>query len=247
MLILPAIDLRRGCCVRLFRGNPEQETVYSQEPAQVARQWEELGAKYLHIVDLDGAFSGKTANGTAVERIASTINIPFQLGGGMRSRKAVEEAFQLGVSKVILGTMAVENPELLKELLEEHGERIIVGIDARNGKVAIGGWKEDTVLDVEELAQRLERLGVKEIVYTDINRDGTLRGPNLEAIKKVAQGTNLSLIASGGVSRVEDVIALKELQQNYRIKGVIIGKALYTGQVTLPEALAVAGANDNKG
>jgi len=247
LLILPAIDLRRGCCVRLFRGNPEQETVYSQEPAQVARQWEELGAKYLHIVDLDGAFSGKTANGTAVERIASTINIPFQLGGGMRSRKAVEEAFQLGVSKVILGTMAVENPELLKELLEEHGERIIVGIDARNGKVAIGGWKEDTVLDVEELAQRLERLGVKEIVYTDINRDGTLRGPNLEAIKKVAQGTNLSLIASGGVSRVEDVIALKELQQNYRIKGVIIGKALYTGQVTLPEALAVAGANDNKG
>ncbi len=247
MLILPAIDLRRGCCVRLFRGNPEQETVYSQEPAQVARQWEELGAKYLHIVDLDGAFSGKTANGTAVERIASTINIPFQLGGGMRSRKAVEEAFQLGVSKVILGTMAVENPELLQELLEEHGERVIVGIDARNGKVAIGGWKEDTVLDVEELAQRLERLGVKEIVYTDINRDGTLRGPNLEAIKKVAQGTNLSLIASGGVSRVEDVIALKELQQNYRIKGVIIGKALYTGQVTLPEALAVAGANDNKG
>jgi len=247
LLILPAIDLRRGCCVRLFRGNPEQETVYSQEPAQVARQWEELGAKYLHIVDLDGAFSGKTANGTAVERIASTINIPFQLGGGMRSRKAVEEAFQLGVSKVILGTMAVENPELLQELLEEHGERVIVGIDARNGKVAIGGWKEDTVLDVEELAQRLERLGVKEIVYTDINRDGTLRGPNLEAIKKVAQGTNLSLIASGGVSRVEDVIALKELQQNYRIKGVIIGKALYTGQVTLPEALAVAGANDNKG
>ncbi len=247
MLIIPAIDLRRGCCVRLFRGNPEQETVYSQDPVQVACQWEELGAKYLHLVDLDGAFSGKTANGTAVERIASTVNIPFQLGGGMRTRKAVEEAFQLGVSKVILGTMAVENPELLKELVEEYGERVIVGIDARNGKVAIGGWKEDTVLNAEELAQRLESYGVKEIVYTDINRDGTLKGPNLEAIKKVARGTGLSLIASGGVSRVEDVIALKELQHDYRIKGVIIGKALYTGQVTLPEAMVAVSGEDNKG
>ena len=241
MLIMPAIDLRRGCCVRLWRGDPKQETIYSEDPVQVALQWEELGAKYIHVVDLDGAFSGKTANGSAVERIASEIKVPFQLGGGMRTREAVEEAFKLGVSRVIVGTMAVENPELVQELVEAYGERIVVGVDARDGKVAVSGWSQDTVMDAVELVQRLEGYGVQQIVYTDINRDGTLKGPNLQAIKNMAYSTNLSIIASGGISKVKDVEELKNIQQECRINGVIIGKALYTGRVTLPEALAAAG------
>lgn len=237
MLIIPAIDLRRGYCVRLLRGDPAKETVYSEDPVQVALEWEKLGARYLHVVDLDGAFCGKTANGAAIERIASEIKIPFQLGGGIRTPRAVEEAFELGVSRVIVGTIAVENHSLLKELVEIYNDRIVVGLDARDGKVAVKGWAEDTLQDAVELAQQLESYGVKEIIYTDINRDGTLQGPNIEAIKKMADSTGLSIIASGGISRVSDLQELKELE-NYSIKGAIIGKALYSGRITLTEALA---------
>ena len=240
MLILPAIDLRRGCCVRLLRGDPGRETVYSEDPAEVAKEWESQGAKYLHLVDLDGAFSGKTANAEALERIATAVKIPFQLGGGMRNREAVESAFSLGVSRVILGTMAVENKELLKELLSDYGERIVVGLDAREGKVAVKGWLEDTVVEAETLAKELEGYGLKEIIYTDINRDGTLQGPNLTALKKMSEATNLSLIASGGITRIADITDLREMAEGFRIRGVIIGKALYSGRITLPEAIEAA-------
>lgn len=243
MLIFPAIDLRRGCCVRLLRGDPGKETIYSEDPLKVALEWEKLGAKYLHLVDLDGAFSGKTANGAAIARIASEIKIPFQLGGGMRTRKAVEEAFELGVTRVIIGTMAVENPELLKELLDLYGERIVVGLDARNGKVAVKGWAEDTVLEADELARRLEGYGLKEIIYTDINRDGTLQGPNIEAIRHMACSTGLSVIASGGISRVSELVELKQLK-DCTVRGAIIGKALYSGLLTLPEALSAVNNNE---
>jgi len=243
LLIIPAIDLRRGCCVRLWQGDPNQETIYSEDPVQVALHWEKLGAKFLHVVDLDGAFSGKTANGEAVDRIASELTIPFQLGGGMRNREAVEEALKLGATKVIVGTMAVENPDLLQELVSDHGERIVVGIDARHGKVAVSGWARDTVVDAKELVRHLENIGVQEVVYTDINRDGTLQGPNLEAIKILSNSTNISIIASGGISRLEDIEELKRIKDECRIKGAIIGKALYTGRITLPEALAAAAGN----
>jgi phosphoribosylformimino-5-aminoimidazole carboxamide ribotide isomerase len=237
LLIIPAIDLRRGYCVRLLRGDPKKETIYSEDPVQVALEWQKLGARYLHVVDLDGAFCGKTANGAAIERIASEITIPFQLGGGMRSRKSVEEAFELGVTKVIVGTIAVENHELLKELLEAYPGRIVVGLDARDGKVSVNGWTKDTVVDAVELSKKLESYGVKEIIYTDINRDGTLQGPNIEAIQKLASSTGLSVIASGGITRVSELQELKSLQDCI-IKGAIIGKALYSGRLTLPEALA---------
>ena len=240
MLIIPAIDLRRGCCVRLWQGDPNQETIYSEDPVEAALHWEKLGAKFLHVVDLDGAFSGKTANGGAVDRIASELTIPFQLGGGMRSQEAVEEALKLGATKVIVGTMAVENPDLLQELVSDHRERIVAGIDARHGKVAVSGWSRDTVVDAKELVRHLESIGVQEVVYTDINRDGTLQGPNLEAIKILSNSTNISIIASGGISRLEDIRELKKIEDECRIKGVIIGKALYTGRITLPEALATA-------
>jgi phosphoribosylformimino-5-aminoimidazole carboxamide ribotide isomerase len=223
--------------VRLLRGDPRKETVYSDDPVNVALEWEKLGARYLHIIDLDGAFSGQTANARAIERVAARVKVPFQLGGGIRNRKAVEDAFELGVTRVIVGTMAISNPELLKELLENYGERIVVGIDAREGKVAVRGWQEDTRVDALELARKMEEYGVREIIYTDINRDGALMGPNLEAVEKMASATSLSIIVAGGVTRVADLVALKELQEG-KIKGAIIGKALYDGQLTLADAFA---------
>ncbi len=237
MIIFPAIDLRRGCCVRLRQGDPEQETVYSEDPARMAVEWENSGGTYLHVVDLDGAFSGKTANARAVANIAREISVPFQLGGGIRSRQAVEDALALGVSRVIVGTMAVENPQLLKEIVNEYDERIVVGVDARDGMVAVRGWSDKSDLPVVELVKRLEDAGVKEVIYTDIARDGMLEGPNYKATEKLASSTSLSVIASGGVSGVNDLIKLKELAP-LGVRGVIVGKALYSGRLTLPEAIA---------
>lgn len=241
-MIIPAIDLRRGYCVRLLRGDPRKETVYSEDPVQVALEWEKLGARYLHIIDLDGAFCGKTANGKAIERIAAEIKVPFQLGGGIRTRKAVEDAFELGVTRVIIGTMAVSDPELLRELLNNHGERIVVGIDARNGKVAVNGWQKDTMVDATELALKMEEYGLKEIIYTDINRDGTQMGPNIESIQKMAAATDLSIIVAGGITRAADLQELKKLPTG-KIRGVIIGKALYSGKLTIADALAAVSDN----
>ncbi len=237
MLVIPAIDMRRGCCVRLYQGDPEKETVYGDNPVEVARQWEQLGAKMLHLVDLDGAFTGLTQNAKIISAIGEEVHIPLQLGGGIRSRDAVEKAFSAGITRVILGTLVIEDPGLSEQLASDYGIGIIVGIDARDGKVAVKGWTESSRVGVIDLAAQIEQWGVKEIIYTDIRRDGTLTGPDLEGLEKIINKTNLQVIMSGGISSVDDLISLKPYAD--RVKGVIVGKALYSNQMTLPDAMAV--------
>ncbi|MDW7738682.1 MAG: 1-(5-phosphoribosyl)-5-[(5-phosphoribosylamino)methylideneamino]imidazole-4-carboxamide isomerase [Bacillota bacterium] len=237
MLVIPAIDMRRGRCVRLYQGNPDRETVYGDNPVEVARQWEQLGAKMLHLVDLDGAFTGMSQNARIICSIGETVHIPLQLGGGIRTREAVEKALSAGISRVILGTMIVETPGLARELVEEYDESIIAGIDARDGVVAVKGWTEASAERVLDLAARVEQWGIKEIVYTDIHRDGTLCGPDLSGLEAIIKSTSLQVIMSGGISSLDDLQALKPYSS--RVKGVIIGKALYSNQITLHDAMAV--------
>lgn len=237
MLVIPAIDLRKGRCVRLYQGDPEKETVYGDNPVGIARQWEQLGAKMLHLVDLDGAFTGLSQNAKVISSIGEKVHIPLQLGGGIRSREAVEKAISLGISRVIIGTMVIEEPGLARDLVRDFGENILVGIDAREGKVAVKGWTESSAVETAELASRVEQWGVKEIIYTDIQKDGTMQGPSLEGLEEIISKTSLQIIVSGGVSSKEDLVSLKPYGN--RVKGVIIGKALYTNQLTLPDAMAV--------
>ncbi len=235
MLAIPAIDLRRGHCVRLFQGDPERETVYDDNPLEVARQWEQLGAKMLHLVDLDGAFTGLSKNAAVVGKIGEALSIPVQIGGGIRSEDAVEKAISAGMSRVILGTVVVENPDLARRLVEKYGRSIVVGIDARGGVVAVRGWTEASSVKTLELASRVEQWGVQEIIYTDIQKDGTLQGPSLDDLEGILNSTSLQVIISGGISSIEDLLSLKPYRG--RVKGVIIGKALYTNQLTLPDAM----------
>ena len=238
MKIIPAIDLRCGCCVRLLKGDPRNQTVYSENPVEIALQWEEMGAELLHVVDLDGAFSGKTANREVIEEMGNRLKVPFQLGGGLREKEAIDSAFKLGASRVILGTVAVENMQFVKEMVEEFGSSVVVGLDARDGRVAVKGWQEDTEVTALELAERLKEAGVQEIIYTDIQRDGTLEGPNLPSVKELARNTGLSIIVSGGISSVDDLVRVSELEkQGLSIEGVIVGKALYSGNIDFKEAL----------
>ncbi len=236
MLIIPAIDLHRGRCVRLRRGEREQETVYSNNPAEIALRWQAAGAQRLHVVDLDGAFAGKPVNLPAIAAITAAVEIPVQLGGGIRDRSTVEGAFKLGVSRVVLGTAAVEEPVLLAELVGLYGERIVAGIDARDGVAAIKGWVENSSRRAVDLALEMEKIGVREIIYTDISRDGMLEGPNLQAMQEMARALRISVIASGGVSSLEDLLRLQELEKD-GIKGVIVGQALYSGFLDLQEAI----------
>lgn len=236
MLLIPAIDLHRGKCVRLRRGVRNEETVYSHDPAAVARQWQEGGAKRLHVVDLDGAFEGKQVNAAVIAQITGAVHIPVQLGGGMRDQLAVEQAFELGVSSVILGTAAVEQPELIRELVKLYPGRIIAGIDARDGVAAIKGWVEGSKRNAVELAKEMEAYGVAEIIYTDISRDGMLTGPNVEAMGEMAAALQIPVIASGGVSSLEDLLRLKTLE-NLGVSGVIVGQALYSGRIELEKAI----------
>jgi phosphoribosylformimino-5-aminoimidazole carboxamide ribotide isomerase len=235
MLVIPAVDLRRGRCVRLYQGQPEHETVYGDDPVEVASQWENLGAKMLHVVDLDGAFRGRSGNGAAVAAIGEILNIPFQVGGGIRSRDDVERTLATGAFRVILGTVAVDQPKLTEKLVAEFGERIVVGIDARGGRVAVKGWVEESATQAKELARRVEAMGVKEIIYTDITRDGTLHGPDLAGLEQLLAATGLRVIMSGGISSREDLLALKAYAG--RVRGVIIGQALYSNRLTLNEAM----------
>lgn len=237
LLVIPAIDLRQGRCVRLYQGDPARETVYGENPVEVACQWEMLGAKMLHLVDLDGAFTGISSNAKVVSAIGESVRIPLQLGGGVRTREAVEKAISAGVSRVILGTIAIEQPQLARRLVEDYGENILIGIDARNGKVAVKGWRESSAVQVVDLAVRLEQWGVKEIIYTDIQRDGTLQGPDLSGLEDILENTTLQVIMSGGISSTDDLRALKPYSG--RVKGIIIGKALYVNQLTLQDAMAV--------
>lgn len=239
MLIIPAIDLRAGKCVRLVEGRLDRETVYSDEPATVAKLWEKMGAEYLHVVDLDGAFTGTPKNLEVISEIIRSVNTPVQIGGGIRDLDTVDKLLELGAARVILGTVAIINPELVGECCRKYGDKIVLGIDARNGKVAIEGWGLTAEKQAVDLGLEMREKGIERIIFTDIWRDGTLKGPNLDAIKEMAQSTNLKIVASGGISTIEDIRSLKEME-SLGVEGVIVGKALYAGTLELQEALAVA-------
>jgi phosphoribosylformimino-5-aminoimidazole carboxamide ribotide isomerase len=240
MEVIPAIDLLDGKCVRLYQGDYQQSQVFSDNPLEVARQWVNQGATRLHIVDLDGAKQGKPTNLQAIAAIAQDIAIPVQVGGGLRNYENVKQILDLGVERVILGTVAVENPNLVAELTKAFPQSIVVGIDARDGKVATRGWLETSQVEAIDLAQRMANLGVAAIIYTDIHRDGTLTGPNLAALRQLAQAIAIPVIASGGVSSLTDVLSLLALEPS-GVTGVIVGQALYTGALDLTEAIRAVG------
>ncbi|MGQ9557778.1 MAG: 1-(5-phosphoribosyl)-5-[(5-phosphoribosylamino)methylideneamino]imidazole-4-carboxamide isomerase [Desulfurispora sp.] len=243
MLVIPAIDLREGRCVRLVEGRLDAETVYSDDPVAMAAAWQAQGARWLHVVDLDGAFAGKPKNLEVIREIICSVQIPVQVGGGIREMGAIEELLALGAGRVILGTVAIYRPELVQEACRRFGERVLVGIDARDGKVAIEGWGVTAQKDALELALEMKKIGVSRIVFTDIWRDGKLVGPNLQAIADLARASGLKIIASGGVSTLEDIVAVKGLAP-LGVEAVIVGKALYAGTVTLAQALAAAAGQE---
>lgn len=240
MIIYPAIDLKDGQCVRLVQGKQENKTVYSDNPGLIARSFQEQGAEYLHVVDLDGAFEGESRNLQAIQEIAASIDIPFQVGGGLRTRSAVERMLAIGASRVIIGTRALQNSDFMEELLDAFGPgQIVLGIDARDGMVAIEGWLEKSSVPALEFGRQMRQLGVVTAVYTDVSRDGLLQGPNLGAISEMARYSGLQIIASGGVSSAENIRDLCKMQA-IGVTGAIIGKALYDGKLSLAEALAAA-------
>jgi phosphoribosylformimino-5-aminoimidazole carboxamide ribotide isomerase len=239
MLIIPAIDLKGGRCVRLYQGDMDRATVYSDDPVATALRWQNEGAERLHVVDLDGAVSGAGVNTAVIEQICQALTIPVQVGGGIRTVAAVARLFSRGVSRIILGTVAYRQPEVVAAACQQFPGRITVGIDARAGKVAIQGWTEATELEAITLATRCADMGVSEIVYTDISRDGTEQGVNLDATAALARAVSLPVIASGGVASLTDIERLAPLE-SAGIAGVIVGKALYTGAVTLANAIALA-------
>lgn len=237
MDVIPAIDLLEGRCVRLYQGDYARSQVFNDNPADVAKQWVEQGASLLHVVDLDGAKKGKVVNQQAIEAIVQAVPVPVQIGGGLRDRASVAQLLTLGVRRVILGTVAVEQPSLVADLCQEFPQQIVVGIDARNGRVATRGWLETSRVLATELATQMEELGAAAIIYTDIHRDGTLSGPNLEALRELALAVSIPVIASGGVSSVTDLLSLLALEP-LGVTGVIVGRALYTGDISLKEALS---------
>lgn len=233
MIILPAIDIKDGLCVRLYQGDYAQVTTYGRDPVQVAQRWQEAGASWLHVVDLDGAAQGRPVNTELIQRMRRETTLQIEVGGGMRSLEQIGQVLALGVERVILGTVALRDRALLEAALARWGERIVVGLDARDGFVAVSGWYETSQVRAIELAGELSRLGVRRFVYTDIARDGALSGPNLPALREMQQASESALIASGGVSSLED---LRELAQS-GVEGAIVGKAIYTGAVDLAQAV----------
>ena len=238
--VIPAIDLRQGRCVRLYQGDYEQETVFGDDPVAVALEWQSLGAPKLHIVDLDGAAAGELHNLDIIEQIANAVLVPVQVGGGIRKLETVKQVLKAGVERVILGTAAVETPELVEEACRKFGESIIVSIDAREGRVATHGWHQETQLGTVEFAQTVARLGVKRFIHTDIGRDGTLTEPNFTAIAELVDAIGLPLIAAGGISSPIHLKVLKQLG----VEGAIVGKALYTGDINLKQALAAVDSTE---
>jgi phosphoribosylformimino-5-aminoimidazole carboxamide ribotide isomerase len=236
MIIIPAIDIRDGNCVMLTQGKIEQETIYSKDPVFIAKLFQAKGAKRLHIVDLDGAFLGFPKNIDIIQKIRAGVQIPIQVGGGVRNEKTVDKLVGMGVDYVIIGTIAIYNPDVLRKAFDKYRSKIMVAIDARENKVAIGGWKETTSIDPEELAKKIKEMGVEEVIYTDIAKDGTMEGPNIEGIRRFLKASKLKVIASGGISNMEDVKKLMELEKE-GLSGIIIGKALYTEAIKLEEVL----------
>lgn len=233
MKLYPAIDLKDGKCVRLLQGDYNEVTVYGENPGEMAKKWECLGGDFLHIVDLDGAKAGKEINGEAIRQIVEVINIPIELGGGIRSIEDISLQLSRGVHRVILGSAAIKNRGLVKEALDTFGpDKIVVGVDAKGGMVAVEGWLEVTDTSALAFCQELEKMGVQTVIYTDIAKDGMMQGPNIEETKKLVKETKLDIVASGGVSSLEDLKALEKIG----VYGAIIGKAIYTGAIDLEEA-----------
>jgi phosphoribosylformimino-5-aminoimidazole carboxamide ribotide isomerase len=241
MLVIPAIDLKDGHCVRLLQGKKEAVTTYSNDPANTAKRWESYGARLLHIVDLDGAFTGSQKNLQAIMKIRQSVKIALQVGGGIRNIGNVMNLFSAGIDRIIIGTAAIEDPEFLTYACNKYPGKVLIGIDAMNGMVAIKGWEEITSVKAKELAKRLEMVGVSGIIYTDISRDGMLSGPNIEATGEMVESVKIPVIASGGVSCLEDI---KNLMRIKNLWGVITGKAIYSGALDLKEAMKITEVKD---
>jgi phosphoribosylformimino-5-aminoimidazole carboxamide ribotide isomerase len=238
MEIIPAVDIRGGKCVRLYQGNYERETIFDEDPVTAALTWSSQGARWLHVVDLDGAVAGEPKNLPVVEDIIKQSSLLIELGGGIRREEVAERVLRQGVSRIVLSTAAVENRELIRKLCQRFGEAVAVSLDARDGKIAIHGWKKNTVLEVLQLSREMVDAGVRRLIYTDIKRDGTLTEPNLDMIQKLLAEVEVPIIVAGGISKLEHLRRLKELG----VQGAIIGKALYTGDIDLREAIINFGA-----
>ncbi len=239
MLVLPAVDVRRGRCVRLIQGAADRERVYDDDPAGAAQRWEAAGARWLHVVDLDGAFSGAQANAEAIRRLIEAVSIPVEVGGGMRDLDTIERWLDAGAARVILGTVAVSRPDVLAEACRRFGDRIAAGIDARDGEVRTEGWVSGTGSSASAAATRMIEAGARRIIYTDIGPDGTLGGPNVESIGRFLRTVTVPVIAAGGVAAVDDIRHLRPLEA-LGLEGVVVGRALYEGRVRLEELLAAA-------
>ncbi|MGR3275936.1 1-(5-phosphoribosyl)-5-[(5-phosphoribosylamino)methylideneamino]imidazole-4-carboxamide isomerase [Acaryochloris marina NIES-2412] len=240
MDVIPAIDLLEGRCVRLYQGDYDQSQVFSENPVEVAKAWEAQGAQWLHLVDLDGAKTGQPVNLDTIAAVVEALEIPVQVGGGLRDRNRVTQLLNLGVKRGILGTVAIENPDLVQELCQEFPDQIVVGIDAREGRVATRGWLETSEILAVDLAKRMVTAGAAAIIYTDIQRDGTLQGPNIPMLREMAEAITIPVIASGGVSSITDLLNLLALEA-IGVTGAIVGKALYTEDIALSEALRAVG------
>lgn len=235
MRLYPAIDIIDGQCVRLVQGDYSQKTTFSEDPLAVAIRWQEQGGEFIHLVDLDGARNGEMPNFETVCRIAKELNIPVEIGGGIRDMHAVSQYLEHGVERVILGTAAIKSPKFVKEAVREYGKRIVVGIDAKDGMVAVNGWEEVSRVSALSLAKQMEEIGVSTLIYTDIATDGMLKGPNLIAMQEMAEYVTVDVVASGGVSSLKDLEQLKKTG----VEGAIVGKALYTGHIKLADAVRI--------
>ena len=233
MVILPAIDIKDGNCVRLLQGRFSDVTVYGDNPADMAKKWESLGGEFIHVVDLDGALKGHGVNANAIKKICESVNVPVQTGGGIRSMEDIEAKLAMGINRVIIGTKAVSDSEFVKNAVEKYGDKIVIGIDAKDGMVAVEGWEKTSDFTAVEFAKKMVEIGVKTIVYTDIATDGTLQGPNVAAMAEMAAAVDADIIASGGVGSLEHIKSLKDTG----VEGVIVGRALYTGNVDLSQAI----------
>ncbi len=238
MIIIPAVDIKDGRCVRLLQGRKDAETVYSDDPVQMAKKWESQGAELIHVIDLDGAFQQHPQNSDAIKKTVEQLDIPVQVGGGIRNEKTIRQYIEIGVERVIIGTEAIKNPKLVKKACKAFPEQIVVAIDARRGMVAVEGWTQTTPMKAIDLAKRFEDCGVAAINFTDIDRDGMQTGPNIEETRRIAEDISIPVIASGGVSTIDDIKNLLPLNA-MGIIGIIIGKALYSGSLDLKDAIAL--------
>jgi len=238
VIIIPAVDIRQGKCVRLRQGRADEETVFSNDPSAMAVRWAEMGAELIHVIDLDGAFDQRPKNRQAIKKIIDAIDAPIQVGGGIRDMETIREYMALGVGKVIIGTEAIKNPDLVKQAARDFPDQVVVGIDARNGKVAIEGWTETTEVSAIDLAKKFVDCGVSAINFTDIHRDGMQAGPNIEQTQSLAEAISVPVVASGGVSTLADIENLLPLEA-VGVTGVITGKALYSGSLDLKAAIAL--------